>query len=113
MLGDETWILLTGDHAQMHERRRAHELRGCDNASSSQQGHTRTLVACVRHLQDSHERWDGFRLPSSDRGGLCVIATRRALGWKKTKAGFLRMVISVTAHSSLGRCDALHSINAR
>ena len=50
MLGDETWILLTGDHAQLHERRRAHELRGCDNASSSQHNDTRTLVACVRHL---------------------------------------------------------------
>ena len=46
MLGDETWILLTGDHAQLHERRRAHELRGCDNASSSQQGHTSTC--CLR-----------------------------------------------------------------
>ena len=46
LLGDETWILLTGDHAQLHERRRAHELRGCDNASSSQQGHTNTC--CLR-----------------------------------------------------------------
>jgi hypothetical protein len=46
MLGDETWILLTGDHAQLHERRRAHELRGCDNASLSQQGHTNTC--CLR-----------------------------------------------------------------
>ena len=58
MLGDETWILLTGDHAQLHERRRAHEL---PYAAVTMRHHpskdTRALVACVRNLQDSHERW--------------------------------------------------------
>ena len=47
---------LTADIAQLQERRRAAEPRGCEDAYHHDSD-TRTIVAYVRGLQGARERW--------------------------------------------------------